>query len=133
MCVHWSSVVAELVAVHAGVYNEEVFASLDWVLDQASRRNIRIIIPFEARACSFTHYRCCKACYSLLLWLAQADSQIPGLLCSHELHGIPSLSRRRLTFASSDLLCTCQLSTSAACLMCGVLRRRTTGCRSTAL
>ena len=40
--------------LYAGVYNEEVFASLDWVLDQASRRNIRIIIPFEARACSCT-------------------------------------------------------------------------------
>ncbi len=33
----------------AGVYNEEVFASLDWVLDQAAQRKIRIIIPFEAR------------------------------------------------------------------------------------
>ncbi len=34
----------------AGVYNEEVFASLDWVLDQAAQRKIRIIIPFEVRA-----------------------------------------------------------------------------------
>lgn len=32
------------------MYNEEVFASLDWVLDQAAQRKIRIIIPFEARA-----------------------------------------------------------------------------------
>ena len=33
----------------AGTYNEEVFAALDWVLDQASRRGLRIIIPFEVR------------------------------------------------------------------------------------
>ena len=31
----------------AGVYNEEVFASLDWVLDQAAQRNIKLIIPIE--------------------------------------------------------------------------------------
>ena len=31
------------------MYNEEVFAALDWVLDQASRRGLRIIIPFEVR------------------------------------------------------------------------------------
>ena len=35
----------------AGTYNEEVFAALDWVLDQASRRGLRIIIPFEVRFC----------------------------------------------------------------------------------
>ena len=34
---------------HAGTYNEEAFAALDWVLDQASRRGLRIIIPFEVR------------------------------------------------------------------------------------
>lgn len=31
----------------AGVYNEEVFSSLDWILDQASRRGLRLILPFE--------------------------------------------------------------------------------------
>jgi len=59
-------VFAELVTVHAGVYNEEVFASLDWVLDQASRRNIRIIIPFEARACSCTAITAVKRVLAVL-------------------------------------------------------------------
>ena len=31
----------------AGVYNEEVFASLDWVLAEAANRNLRIILPIE--------------------------------------------------------------------------------------
>jgi hypothetical protein len=29
------------------VYNEAVFASLDWVLDQAAQRNLKLIIPIE--------------------------------------------------------------------------------------
>ena len=33
--------------MHAGVYNEEVFASLDWVLAEAANRNLRIILPIE--------------------------------------------------------------------------------------
>ena len=33
--------------IHAGVYNEEVFASLDWVLAEAANRNLRIILPIE--------------------------------------------------------------------------------------
>lgn len=53
-CVYTGLVRALSWRLRAGVYNEEVFASLDWVLDQASRRNIRIIIPFEARACART-------------------------------------------------------------------------------
>ena len=31
----------------AGVYNEEVFSSLDWVLAEAANRNLRIILPIE--------------------------------------------------------------------------------------
>ena len=31
----------------SGVYNEDVFSSLDWILDQASQRGLRIILPFE--------------------------------------------------------------------------------------
>ncbi len=33
--------------VFAGVYNEEVFASLDWVLDEAAKRDLKIILPIE--------------------------------------------------------------------------------------
>ena len=33
-----------------GVYNEEVFASLDWVLNEAAKRKIRLIIPIEVCA-----------------------------------------------------------------------------------
>lgn len=40
----------------AGVYNEEVFASLDWVLAEAANRNLRIILPIEVRSfICFTH------------------------------------------------------------------------------
>lgn len=35
------------VAFAAGVYNEAVFESLDWVLDQASQRGLHIILPIE--------------------------------------------------------------------------------------
>lgn len=38
---------AEGCAACAGVYNEEVFASLDWVLAEAADRNLRIILPIE--------------------------------------------------------------------------------------
>ena len=34
----------------AGVYNEEVFASLDWVLAEAANRNLRIILPIEVQS-----------------------------------------------------------------------------------
>ena len=33
--------------MYAGVYNEEVFSSLDWVLAEAANRNLRIILPIE--------------------------------------------------------------------------------------
>ena len=36
--------------ISAGVYNEEVFASLDWVLAEAANRNLRIILPIEVRS-----------------------------------------------------------------------------------
>ena len=36
-------------AGHAGVYNEEVFSSLDWILDQASQRGIHLILPIEVQ------------------------------------------------------------------------------------
>lgn len=35
--------------MHAGVYNEEVFSSLDWILDQASQRGIHLILPIEVQ------------------------------------------------------------------------------------
>ena len=34
---------------YAGVYNEEVFSSLDWILDQASQRGIHLILPIEVQ------------------------------------------------------------------------------------
>jgi len=34
---------------HAGVYNEEVFSSLDWILDQASQRGLHLILPIEVQ------------------------------------------------------------------------------------
>ena len=33
--------------MYAGVYNEVVFSSLDWVLAEAANRNLRIILPIE--------------------------------------------------------------------------------------
>lgn len=32
-----------------GVYNEQIFESLDFVLDEASKRNLSLIIPIEVR------------------------------------------------------------------------------------
>ena len=31
------------------MYNEEVFSSLDWILDQASQRGIHLILPIEVQ------------------------------------------------------------------------------------
>ncbi|CAK0785155.1 hypothetical protein CVIRNUC_008361 [Coccomyxa viridis] len=39
-----------------GVYNEDVFSSLDWILDQASQRGLRIILPFEDYWLSLDRY-----------------------------------------------------------------------------
>ena len=43
----WQELTLDLHATGAGVYNEEVFASLDWVIDQAAQRNLKLIIPIE--------------------------------------------------------------------------------------
>ncbi|KAK9917541.1 hypothetical protein WJX75_005540 [Coccomyxa subellipsoidea] len=37
----------KILEVAPGVYNEEVFASLDWVLAEAANRNLKIILPIE--------------------------------------------------------------------------------------
>ena len=39
-----------MLCLFAGVYNEEVFASLDWVLAEAANRNLRIILPIEVQS-----------------------------------------------------------------------------------
>ncbi len=44
---NWKS---EVLCLCAGVYNEEVFASLDWVLAEAANRNLRIILPIEVQS-----------------------------------------------------------------------------------
>ena len=45
LCLHLTC--QATVTCFSGVYNEDVFSSLDWILDQASQRGLRIILPFE--------------------------------------------------------------------------------------
>lgn len=71
LCLHLTC--QATVTCFSGVYNEDVFSSLDWILDQASQRGLRIILPFEvclrhlsvkfwtlATACSLCHLRQCS-------------------------------------------------------------------------
>ena len=44
------------------MYNEEVFASLDWVIDQAAQRNLKLIIPIEVRLGPTRALRCFSCC-----------------------------------------------------------------------
>ena len=37
------------------MYNEEVFSSLDWILDQASQRGIHLILPIEVQLLNLTY------------------------------------------------------------------------------
>ena len=59
----------------AGVYNEEVWESLDFVLAEAAKRNLRLIIPIEVLPLSHT----AGLLPGLLLQLVCAASKLPHL------------------------------------------------------
>ena len=62
--------------VCAGVYNEEVWESLDFVLDEASKRNLSLIIPIEvsssALLCADSRVALMAKAQNLLCGMAQA-------------------------------------------------------------
>jgi hypothetical protein len=69
------------------VYNEEVFASLDWVLAEAANRNLKIILPIEV--CLFTSCHLCWCCccsfnkFVSFVALNEHDMAVAGLLALH--------------------------------------------------